>query len=528
MTEQAAQGWLHMLKVLSLITLGLIVMIQPSAIAYGNEDIFSGKVSEREIDALMESIETLKADKTPPGLSMEECLNIALKKNRQREVSALAVSIAEYQHKQALSAYWPKLFMNSSFSRLDEDVNFVFPEETATYAITGMAIPEIPLGPGMPSIPATTLPSQRVSVTVPEKTIKVLDRDSLVGSLELSMPIYTGGIRSAIAKQAELGVKAARHAARRTDLQLIYDVKKIYYGAVLAEILHKTGKNALARLKATLDLTEQLYTKGSGAVTKADYLRNKVILENIRSVVSIIESNRNVSRAALVNTMGLPWNSRFDLSEKEIPFLPCNEDVDTLVSSSYKFNPNWKRLLTALDVAEARIREEKGERMPKLMLTGTMWKMHSFYDGGIETDENSTGWKMGLDMQIPVFNGFLTENRIREARMRLNKLKKEHILLKEGIALRINHMFLMMKGFQKQQAALLEASRSAEENRELNIRAYENELVETGDVIEAQLMESFMNAQYQKARFNFAEAQFHLDFLVGNEIEKRLGGNYQE
>ncbi|MCP4119230.1 MAG: TolC family protein [Desulfobacteraceae bacterium] len=516
-----------MIKVLSLITLGLIVMMQPFAIAYGDEDLFPGKVSEREIGALIESIEALKAGEAPPGLSLEECLDIALKKNRQREVSALAVRIAQYQHKQALSAYWPKLFMNSSFSRVDEDLNFVFPEETSTYSIAGMSISDISLGPGMPSLPPIALPPQSVSVTIPEKTIKVLDRDSLVGSLELSMPIYTGGIRSAIAKQAELGIKAARHAARRTDLQLIYDVKKMYYGAVLAEVLHKIGKNALARLKTTLDLTERLYKDGSGAVTKADYLRTKVILGNIRSVVSIIESNRNVSRAALVNTMGLSWNSRFDLSEKEIPFLPCNEDVGTLVGSSYKFNPNWKRLLTALEAAEARIREEKGERMPKFMLTGSMWKMHRSYDGGIQTDENLSGWKLGLGMQIPVFNGFLTENKIREARTRLNKLKKEQILLKEGIALQINYIFLMMKGFQKQQAASLEALRSASENRELNIRAYESELVETGDVIEAQLMEALMNAQYHKARFNYAEARFHLDFLVGNEIEKLLGGNYQ-
>jgi len=39
--------------------------------------------------------------------SLEECLDIALKNNRQRLVSKFAIDIAEAQHKQALSAYWP-------------------------------------------------------------------------------------------------------------------------------------------------------------------------------------------------------------------------------------------------------------------------------------------------------------------------------------------------------------------------------------------------------------------------------------
>ncbi|BCS95993.1 hypothetical protein DSLASN_16250 [Desulfoluna limicola] len=490
-----------MLKALSYITMAVIMIMLPMAIAYGEEDTVSRKVSESTVDVLIESVESLKPGETPPALSMEDCLSIALKKNRHRQVSALGIRIAEYQHKQALSAYWPELSMNSAISRTDEDVNFVFPEETSNYDIMGMQVP----------------------VTVPEKNIKVVDRDKVVGALEMSVPLYTGGIRSAIALQAELGVEAARLSSRRTDLQLIYDVKKIYYGAVLAEILHKTGKNTLARLEATLDLTEQLYKRGSGAVTRADYLKSKVIVESTRSMVSLIEANRNVSRAALVNTMGLPWNSHFDLAEESIPFRPSQEDVGTLVNASYRFNPDWKRLQTALDVAEAQIREKKGERLPKLMLTGTMWKMHSSYDGGIETDENTDGWKVVLGMQIPLFNGFLTTNKIREARSRLSKLEQQQILLKEGIALQINHIFLMMKGFQNQHAASQEAALSARENRELNIRAYESELVETDDVIEAQLMESFMSAQHHRARFNVAEAQFHLDFLVGNEIEKMLG-----
>ena len=89
-------------------------------------------------------------------LGLDECIDIALKNNRRRPASQFAVEIAEAQHKQALSAYWPRLMLRSSYTRLDEDPNFVFPEETATYTISGLA--PVPM---------------EATVTVPEKDIKL-------------------------------------------------------------------------------------------------------------------------------------------------------------------------------------------------------------------------------------------------------------------------------------------------------------------------------------------------------------------
>jgi hypothetical protein len=68
-------------------------------------------------------------------VNLEKCLNIALENNRQRRVSQSAIEIAEAQHKQALSAYWPQLKLEVSATRMDEDMNFIFPQETSSYGI---------------------------------------------------------------------------------------------------------------------------------------------------------------------------------------------------------------------------------------------------------------------------------------------------------------------------------------------------------------------------------------------------------
>jgi outer membrane protein TolC len=144
------------------------------------------------------------------------------------------------------------------------------------------------------------------------------------------------------------------------------------------------------------------------------------------------------------------------------------------------------------------------------------------YDEGLATNKNKNSWAIGIGMNLPLFQGFLTQNRVKEARARLEQLSQQKLLLREGLALQIKQIFLEMLTAQKQQAAAKAALDAATENRELTERAYKEELMETKDVIEAQLTESLMAAQYLKTQYDQVEAAAHLDTFVGERIEEAL------
>ena len=63
---------------------------------------------------------------------------------------------------------------------------------------------------------------------------------------------------------------------------------------------------------------------------------------------------------------------------------------------------------------------------------------------------------------------------------------------------------------------------AAAESRDLNTRAYQNELVETEKVIRAQLMEALMSAQHYKTRYDHLALQSQMTLLVGTEVLKKL------
>jgi outer membrane protein TolC len=365
------------------------------------------------------------------------------------------------------------------------------------------------------SVPASTY-------SIPKQNVKLMDNKNFYNTLSATIPIYTGGRVSAVVKQAEQGMKAAKEEARRTDLQITYDVTRYYYGAVLAGELVRIARDSLARMEVTLELTEKLYTQGSGRVKKTDYLRNKTVVEWLRSTLKELEGREQLAKAALTNAMGIPWDAPVEPSEKNIPFTPAKAELKDLISEAYLFNPDWASLDAGLVAAEAKIREAGSGHLPKIGLFGSFTHIENSYGQGIVTRENRNSWTVGIGIEIPLFNGLRTVNEVREMRARLGKLKEQQVLLKEGIALQVKHTFIQMMSAQEKKNSTEAAAVAAEENRSLNERAYQEELVETKDVIEAQLMESLMKAQYQKSLYDNIEARANLAFVVGREITEMI------
>lgn len=446
------------------------------------------------------------------ALTLADCIAIALDNNHARSASRYSMEIAEAQHQQALSGHWPQVGLKAAYTVMDGDPNFIFPARSIDMPTGTALIVQVP--PGI-QVPVSSL-------AVPEQNVKLMDRRNFVATLNATLPLYTGGQVSALVRQAEQGMRAAREEARRTDLQIIYDTTRYYQGALLARQLLQVGRDTLSRMEVTLELTENLYTKGSGRVKKTDYLRNKTVVEAIRSTVTALEANENLAKAALTNSMGVPWDTPIGLADGELPFNAVPIAVNELVGGTYRFNPDWARLEAGLEAAAAKIDEAHSGHLPKIALTGSLNRIVNSYDQGIVTRSNRESWTVGIGMELPLFNGLRTSAEVREARARLARLKEQQVLLKEGLALQVKHLALQLQRAQDQKTATEAAAAAAEENRSLNERAYQEELVETKDVIEAQLMESLMKAQHLKTLYDHLEAKANLNFVVGKEVEQLM------
>ncbi len=197
-------------------------------------------------------------------------------------------------------------------------------------------------------------------------------------------------------------------------------------------------------------------------------------------------------------------------------------NLENIVGTAYRFSPDWAQVKAGIRAAEGAVKTARSGHFPKLALTGDLHKWWNDYDAGMATDQNKEGWSVGVGIEIPIFDGFLTRNKVSATRARLAKITEEQFLLKEGIGLQIKDIFLGLDAARKSDQATLDAMLAARENRDLNTRAYQNELVETDKVIRAQLIEALMSAQHYKTRYDHIALQSQLNLVVGTEVLKQL------
>ena len=470
-------------------------------------------------------------------MRLDDCVAAAMQHNRLRPASRFAVAMAEAQHRQALSGYWPHVTVRAAYQRMDEAPNFVFPAGVMgvpPQSITvpaGTALITVPAGvlaPVAVQLPVTT-PSQTITTQgqlfpIPAQDIKLMDPDSLYASVNATWLLYDGGMRKGYRQQAAGQIDMMKADARRTDLEIVDSVKRYYFGAVLAQQLHELGRDTLARMEATLSLTETMYKEGSGKVKKTDYLDNKVMVESLRAMVTLLEKNEAMARAALANTLGLSWNASVRPADKVLPLDPFTENLESLVGTAYQFNPDWAKVEAGLRALEGGVTTARSGHSPKLALTGELHRWWNDYENGMATARNKEGFTVALGIEIPLFDGFLTRHKVAEARARVAKLKEEQFLLKEGIGLQLKDVFLGLVAAQKSERATLDAMTASQENRDLNTRAYQNELVETEKMIRAQLMEALMSAQHYKTRYDLVALRSRLNLLAGTAIAEKLAG----
>jgi outer membrane protein TolC len=485
-------------------------------------------------DPIQSSIQTL---------SLDQCLEMALQKNRRRTVSQFGVAIAEAEHRQALAGYWPQITGKMGYERLSNPIDFLFPSSTfqipaQTVSVPGgtamVSLPANAFGPGFPPVavqlpvafPGQTIHTTAEAFAVPEQNIKVLDQNLATGKVEGSLLLYDGGMRKGYREQSSGLVEMMRQEARRTDLEISDSVRRMYWGAVLARQLRQLGADTLARMEATLQLTETMYKGGAGRVTKADYLDNAILTESIRALTAQLEKNDMLAQAALANTVGLDWKESVQPASVEIPFHPYVGDLQELAATSYRFNPDWNKLEAGLRAAEGVAGTARSGYFPKLALTGELHRgWNGGFDEGLATGANLLGWSAGIGLEIPLFDGLLTRNKLVEARARLEQTKQQEFLLRDGLALQIKDCLLGLDAAVKSKQATERAMEAARDNRDLNTRAYQNELVDTEKVIRAQLMETLMTAQHYKSRYDYVSILSQLSVLVGTEVGSRLAGH---
>lgn len=463
-------------------------------------------------------------------LTLKQAIKIALENNKQSKISKVALQIAQAQYEQALSANYPALNAMIVGRRFDEDRifklrgNISLPSNlTKTLALANtLKISDSAIRNGtqnkIASTPDNAFPQGNLYTEIDSI---VQGRDTIKSSLKILYPLFTGGKITSIIEQAKLNKLLATNKIKRDEINVIFDIKKYFYGYVLTKELYKIVNGTLKRMEFIEEMTKQFYESGESLkVKKTDYLEIQVVVTLIKSLVAKIEENKKIVKSALANSMGLSWDSEIEPKYSDNTLLPPNYILNDLIKQAYKTNSDITKVDIALKISKEQIKEKKSGHYPTVALQGEVSNIYNSYDYGVLNKEQRNSWNIGFMINLPIFDGFKTTNMVKEKKLQRKKMYLIQDMLKQGVALLIkNELTKASIGF-KQIQTLKKSKKLAIANRKLNVKGFQIDAIEPEKVIQSQYIEAYVKADYLKYVHDYLLSLATIDKLIGKELVK--------
>ncbi|MCD8266981.1 MAG: TolC family protein, partial [Prevotellaceae bacterium] len=218
-------------------------------------------------------------------LSLQECIDMALRQNRQVQVAAMQTQGARYQSKSLRANFFP------SFSA---EGTALYNNANGSLAIAGGNLPTF-LASGVADGGFAYFPGTDIDFKVGAV---------YMAGLQLRQPIYTGGkIRAAYAMSA-LGVQTARLNERLTASEVLVETVKAYAGVVKAREMVEGAGRYDQMLSGLLNDVESAYSHGLSQ--KNDVLKVQVKKNESELNMRRAENALRLATMSLCHLIGKP------------------------------------------------------------------------------------------------------------------------------------------------------------------------------------------------------------------------------
>ena len=236
----------------------------------------------------------------------------------------------------------------------------------------------------------------------------VYNRES--NGLEVHQLITDFGRTSNLVGSARFEARAATESAQQTQEDVLLAVNRTYFGVLRAQAVLKVAEETV---KARQVLADQVTTLENNKLrSMLDVSFAEVNLAQAKLLLVQAQNDQKAAEADLATALGLSGPQPFNLSEEPMPGNPPVDPTD-LIATALQSRPD---LASARFSHEAALRYARAERdlwMPTISATGAAG-LTPAYQAPL-TDRYAAA---GINVNIPIFNGFLFSARHQEANFR--------------------------------------------------------------------------------------------------------------
>jgi outer membrane protein TolC len=414
-------------------------------------------------------------------LTLEDAIKIALENSNQVKLSQLEILKSDEKLVEARSALIPRISALGSYSRYLKKPVLFLPPDSPFGRLTG-------------------------------GVIEIGFDNSYLSAISVQMPLFSWNIYAGI-RSALKGKSLAEQAYKSVTLKTIADVKKAFYGALLARENYKITKMRVDLAQDNLKNVEKMYRQG--IASEYDYISAQVQYQNLLPLLIQAENNLELAKNALKLVLGIDVKEDIEIEgEMKVDSL-IGVDYATSLKDLYEKNPDLKQAELQVELSREIVSLEVSGHLPSLFLTGNLQYQAQANDFNFNQYRWIRTTFIGLQIQIPIFNGFGTQARVDQAQASFQQAIERLNFTKQALENELKNTIYRIE----QSGRRIESQKRAVELAELGYKIARKRF-ESG--VGTQLEVSNAEVNLAQARLNYLQAIY--DYLIAmSDLEKLTG-----
>jgi outer membrane protein TolC len=315
---------------------------------------------------------------------------------------------------------------------------------------------------------------------------------AMYGILNLSLPIYAGG-------KIRYGIESAKYLEQAASLDVEKDKESLILNTINAYINLYKASVTVEVIKDNLEQSRHqdsvfVRLEQNGLLARNDLLKSELQTSNIELTLLDAENNLKVANVNMDLMIGLPESTLIQTDVTEFDKKFSEKTIDEYEQLALQNRKDMLALSFREKAATSGIAVAKAEQYPTVALTGGYIAADIPH---LITITNAVNVGIGLQYNLSFWK---SKAQIAEAKSREKELIANEAQLVDGIKLHINQDFENFLLSQRKTDVYKKAVAQAEENYRITKNKYDNALVNTPDLLEA-------NASVLQSKINLAVAK---------------------
>lgn len=439
-------------------------------------------------------------------LTLQQCRDLAVQNNKELQVSAAKIQVADYDKKAAFTKYFPQISATGAYLWNQKDLNLLDMEQLGVQLASSLG--------GLAQLPAVQQAVGGIN------DLQHLDIQNVwVGAVSLVQPVFMGGKIVTYNQIMDYMRDLAKSMNQQQHQELLYKTDETYWQVVSLVNKKKLADSYVEVLQKMESDVQAMVDEG--VATQADGLTVKVKLNEAEMAQTKVDNGLVLSRMLLAQLCGLPLEESIELADEPLEKLPTTTDdnLSADLNEAFMNRSELQSLELAKKIYKKKERLVLADLLPSVAFTANYLATNPNVFNGYK-NEFAGMFNIGVLVKVPISGWWEGSYKAKAAKVNSHIKQLEWEDAREKIELQVTQSAYKVNEAGKKVTASARNLESAEENLRRANLGFEEGVIPVLNVMEAQTAWVAARSTMIDAQIEQKLAEVYLNKALGRDLQK--------